>query len=74
MSRLEKIRQQSLKEKAAVLLKTTASRIKSVEENYAGAGVSMKNGNSLIIPHEIWVLGWTDEEYTASRNIYRKSA
>lgn len=66
-NRLNTIRQQSLKEKAAALLDRKPSQIISVEESYAGAGVKFKSGNSLIIPHEVWVLGWTEAEYIASR-------
>lgn len=55
MTRLEKIAQKAVKEKAAKLLNTKVSNIIRVVEGYNGASVECRNGNKLVIPHEHWV-------------------
>lgn len=66
-TKLQKIRNQNLKQKAAIVLKKPYRHILGVEECYEGASVRLANGNTLNIPHEVWVLGWTEEEYIQSR-------
>ena len=63
MTTLQKIRKESLIYKAAKIWGCTKSRIKDVKE-HEGATIVFKNGNSQIIPYEVWVLGWTESEYT----------
>lgn len=67
MKRLEKTYNLAIKEKAAKLLGVDIRRIKKVIEHENGAGVAFSNGNSNIIPYEVWVLGWTEEEYVKAR-------
>jgi hypothetical protein len=57
MTRLQKIQQQSLKEKAAAMLGVKVSWVKSVTETYQGASVELKHGACLmrIIPTEYWI-------------------
>lgn len=44
MTKIEKIQQQCLREKAAALLNKSVKQIKNVEEHYNGATVYMKSG------------------------------
>lgn len=55
MTRLEKIAQKSLKEKAAKMLETKVTNIIKVIESHNGASVECRNGNKLVIPLEYWV-------------------
>ena len=64
MTTLEKIRKESLIYKAAKTWGCKESKIKNVTEHREGATIKFTNGNSQIIPYEVWVLGWTEAEYT----------
>lgn len=55
MTRQEKISQQCLQEKAAMMQSCKPGQIKKVTENYNGAYVEYKNGDGRIIPLEYWI-------------------
>ena len=59
----------STKQRAAKLLGYEVKCIrKAVEWTDLGTcSVALKNGNTIIIPHEVWQLGWTEEEYISWR-------
>lgn len=55
MSKLEKIQQQCLKEKAAKMWGCDIKKIKSVVENHLGGAIEFKNGEIRIIPMAYWI-------------------
>lgn len=67
MTRLQKIAKEMMHDKAARTLGVAVQKVVRVEEGHFGAFVSLKNGNRLNIPYEIWVLGMTEQEYIQAR-------
>ena len=61
--------QRALKQKASRLWGMPVKKIKKVIEHDRGAHFEDTSGNeNYHIPHEVWVLGWTEEEYIEWKN------
>ncbi len=54
-TKLDKVRQQCLKEKAAKMWGCDIKKIKSVVENNLGTAIQFKNGEIRIIPMGFWI-------------------
>ena len=69
-TKLEKIRQESLKIKASIMYGCNVNKIKSVMEGDSlegFTGITFKNGENRLIPMICWIGEMTEAEYIAYR-------